>query len=292
MLRDRWRWALFDRTLTLDPAALPRPVAAPGPLDFIICGAPRTGTTFLCAVLFQPPQLVTVMQPWDGLRLPVAELFRSLRREIDKGVMGRGRLDLDALRTEGSIRVVEEGERQFRLETADDYLLGVKWPVFWRYLELLGDTKFLVCVRSPAEVVDSYVRMSGNPGGRRLSQGFGNPNGFNRPMNRYLRRTTRDPARRRIEMFDYHYSRLLPLLDRPNVFVVRHERWFVDPDALVSEIGAFLGVPLGRGFPAVRRRPSPSSIREADRGLVFELSTTAAALGYRAGDDTAEQVAR
>lgn len=270
------RWRRFLRGLSLDPDALPRPVTPPGPRDFIICGPSRSGTTLLCAALHQPPGVVTVMEPWDGMRLPPAELFASLRREIaETGQLTRGKLDLDALVRDRMVRWQREGAAAVPVPVEEDYLLGVKWPVYWRYLELLPETRFLVCVRHPFEVVASF-RASGG----RLPQGLDYDTAFNRRMNRELRGATPDATLRRVLLYDYVVSRLLPHLDRPGVLVVRYERWFQEPDELMDEVEHLLGVPLRRDAVEIRPPDAPSLTAE-ERRVVAENCRTAAALGYR-----------
>jgi hypothetical protein len=99
------RWRRFQGGLALDPDTLARPVSPPSRGDFILCGSPRSGTTLAAAMLFRPPRVVTVMEPWDGLRSPPAELFASLRAEIAQtGRLCRGKLDVEALAAEDAVR--------------------------------------------------------------------------------------------------------------------------------------------------------------------------------------------
>ena len=281
------RWRRFLRDLPLDPDLLPRSVEQPGPRDFIICGSARTGTSLLSAALFAPPHVVTVMEPWDGMRMPPAELFASIRREIqDTGRLTRGRLDLTALSEDGAVRWTQDGGSERALEISDDYLLGVKWPVFWRYLELLPHTKFLACLRHPIDVINSYAHAGG-----RVAQGLHYDTAFNRAMNRSLLDATDDVALRRVFLYDYIHERILPHLNRPNVLAVRYERWFTDPVALLDEISQFLGVDLP-GSPAVVERPTTLALSERELQLIIERCTTAAALGYDIRSRTNSPVAR
>lgn len=267
------RWAKLLAGLTLDPVALPRPLPPPGPNDFIVCGSPRTGTALLVAMLFQPPRAVCVMEPWDGLSLLPAELFTSLRAELEDGVLRRGRLDVGALRSSGAVRWCRDGERPVDVEMDGGYALGVKFPTFWQYLDVLPQTRFLVCVRDPRDTVASYAATGG-----RLAAGLDYDVPFNRVMNEHLLGVTDDPALRRVLMYDYINQRILPHLDRPNVMVVRYERWFEDPRALLDEVGAFLEVRLPDVPAVIRSRPV------SDPGMHDELirrhCTTAPALGY------------
>ncbi|CAN5908429.1 hypothetical protein BH23GEM7_BH23GEM7_20070 [soil metagenome] len=274
------RWLKFLRSLTLDPDALPRPVAPPGPADFIICGAPRTGTTLVSAMLFQPPRVVTVMEPWDGMRLPPAQLFATIRESVARtGTLRYGKLDVEGLLEKGRVRWVKEGESTPALALEPEYLLGVKWPAFWRYLELLPRTKFLVCLRHPYEVISSFKKQGG-----RLVQGLNYDIAFNRRMNDELKAATRSAALRRVLLYDYVNERILPHLGRENVFTVRYERWFQEPETLLGEIGDFLGVELGSGPAAIRPPQNEVELTAEEIALVREHCRTAAALGYSLDD--------
>jgi hypothetical protein len=276
-LPSRRRWRRLLKGLTLDPDRLPMPLEAPSEDDFIICGCSRTGTSLLSALLFRPPRVVTVMEPWDGMRLPPAELFQSIRAELDRdGVLRRGRLDLRALQEDRLVRWSSDGAAPRRLELAPNYLLGVKWPIYWRYLDYLPETRFLVCLRHPLDVIASFKATGG-----RLAEGFDYDTPFNQAMNAELRNATGDPARRRVLLYDYVHSRLLPHLKRPNVRVVRFERWFEDPDTLVAEVGNFLGVDLSADTVALQPPPSMDSrLSPAEVDLVRRHCTTAESLGY------------
>ena len=270
------RWLRFLAGFELDPDTLPRPLPAPGENDFIICGAPRSGTTLLTAMLFQPPGIVTVMEPWDGMRLPPRDLFRSIRREIDEtGRLSQGKLDVTMLMREGKVRWVDEGEGAHDVQVQDGYLLGVKWPAFWRYLELLPDTKFLVCVRDPQEVITSFKRIGG-----RLALGLGYDLAFDRRVNRALSEATRDLALRRVLLYEMVYSNVLPHLNRKNVLTVRYERWFDDPESLLSEVSSFLGVPLNRRPVGIRSPQDAPGLPRRERDLLSANCRSMRELGY------------
>jgi len=266
----------FLDSLPLDVDDLPSPLPPPGDDDFIICGCPRTGTTLLTAALFQPPNVVTVMEPWDGMRLAPQPLFASLREEIDRtGQLTRGRLDIDALRGRGAAAWRPEDGQHQRVDVNAGWKLGVKWPGYWRYLDRLPSTRFIVCLRDPVEVITSLADQTG-PGSRGLER----DTRFDRSLNRTLRASTPDPRRRRVELFDHVHEQLLPYLERENVLAVRYERWFDDRDALLDDLGQFLAADVRE--PLVRVDvPTRSDVRQADaRALVSMYCRTAGALGY------------
>ncbi len=269
------RWRRFLRSLPIDPDALVHPLVQPGERDFILCGAPRTGTTLLSAMLVQPPWVYTVMEPWDGMRLPPGELFASLRSTTrGKGTLAAGKLDTVALLASGEVRWTREGESASTPTLCSDFALGVKWPSFWRYLPYLPNTRFLVTLRHPYEVIASFRRQGG-----RLRMGLDYDTAFNRRMNTELQSATSNLARRRILLFDYIHERILPYLSRPNVLAVRYERWFSEPEVLRAEIGDFLGVELRPG-PAKLRPPAPTDLSPRERALIRGACRTARALGY------------
>lgn len=270
-------WRSLLKSLTLHPDALGRPVPAPGQRDFVMCGSARSGTALLVAALFQPPLVVTVMEPWDALRLQPQTLFESLRTEIlTTHQLSRGRLDAGALQQSGSVTWCRDGERPHNLPNLpDDFLLGVKFPAFWRYLELLPDTRFLVCLRHPLEVVRSYEQTGG-----RLREGQDYDVPFNRVMNQHLLSATEDPAVRRVLLYAYIHQRILPHLDRPNVMAVRYERWFSAPNEQLAEISEFLGVRLDRSMVKLRAPQSRGPANGHESDLLRRHCRTAGALGY------------
>jgi hypothetical protein len=278
-------WEELLPTLTLDPDALADPLPAPGPDDVIVCGSSRSGTTLLSAMLFQPPRAVCVMEPWDALRLAPAELFASFRAELETGWLRSGHLDVRALRDDGAVVTCTEAEHHAPVAVGDDYVLAVKCPVLWRYLDRLPETKFLVCVRDPRTTIASYRQSPG-----RLAEGLDYEVPFNERMNRELAHRTADVAIRRIALYDYVYERMLPHLDRPEVLVVRYERWFTEPDALLAELGAFLGIDLSRPLARIRRplnpAPEPTADDQRERALIRRHCRTAARLGYDLGDNS------
>lgn len=269
------RWHRILASLTLDAEALEEPLEGPPARDFLICGCPRSGTTLLAASLYQPPSVVTVMEPWDALRLPPRPLFQSLHQELaTTGGLGRGRLDLEALQEQGATTWCSEPAVSWSVPYGEGTILGVKCPGFWRYLPLLPTTKFLVCLRDPVETIRSF-RVAGG----RLEQGLQYDVPFNRELNDHLARTYADPAERRIALYDYVNERIAPHLGRPNVLVVRYERWFSERRELLEEIGEFLGVPVDDSPAKVNPR-RPRQVDAAETNFIRERCRTATLLGY------------
>jgi hypothetical protein len=238
-LADWLRWQHLLRSCRLDPDLLERPIAEPGSRDFIICGIPRSGTSLLAALLFRPPEIAVCMEPWDGLRLAPAPLFASIRQEIAvTGRLSRGRLDLVALHT-GEVKWHRDGAGIYPVELEPSHLLAVKWPGFWRYLDLLPNTKFLVCVRHPFDVIRSFEQTGG-----RLGAGLEYHVAFYRRMNRELTQASKDVQVRRVLLYQHVAERILPHIHRPQVLLIHFERWESEPARVLTEISSFLEVDL------------------------------------------------
>jgi hypothetical protein len=275
-LRRISEWLRWQRLLAAsryDPSHDPN-ITDASDTDFVIAGCPRSGTSLLAAQLFRPPDIVTCMEPWDGLRMPLASLMPSLRTEIRDGALSRGRLDIEALEQDREVRWIKDGEKAYHVNANPGFQLGVKWPAFWKYVALLETTRFLICVRDPVSSVTSFASSGG-----RLALGLDYDVAFNRAMNRELRSRTSDPRTRGAMLWEYINSRLLPSLGQQNVMVVRYEEWFEDFDGLLGRVGDFLGVTL-EGSIVDLRHPRSGDPNSGILEAVAKHCPTSALLGY------------
>jgi hypothetical protein len=155
----------------------------------------------------------------------------------------------------------------------DDGTVAVKWTGFWRYLDLLPTTRFVVCVREPNATLASFAQSGG-----RLAEGFDYDVAFHRAMNAELARATDDPVVRGALLYEYVNHRVLPHVGRPEVLVVRYERWSTDPQGLLRDLGAFVGIELTAT--PVRIAPTSTTPDAALAAIVARRCPSAAALGY------------
>lgn len=269
------RWQRLLGSLTYNPEEDSSGPSAPGSDDVIICGIPRSGTALLTAMLYRPPELVTVMEPWDAMRMSPAELYLSLRQELTAGRLSRGRLDIEALNERRAVSWCRDGEKPVDVFVSKQFKLAVKFPAFWRYLDYFPDCKFIVCVRDPAEVIPSF-RLNGG----RLSIGLDYDIPFNEKMNRTLENATKNEALRRIKLYDYIAFSILPHMQRKNVFVLRYEDWFERPEALLSELGEFVDVNLTGPTIDLREPVARKNVDPTEQALIKRHCKAARAFGY------------
>lgn len=266
----------FDRFVqTLD--YVPKPVEEPiGDNDFIICGSPRSGTTLLAAQLFQPTSVVTVVEPWIGLKESPATAFRMVREGLADGELRHGRLDVPALRDGRRVRWSDNETSTIVGPATMQTLVGIKWPAWWQYLGRLPDARFIVCVREPGEVISSYRHTGGS-----LREGLDYPARLNDEFNRTLRRRTRSLAARRALLFETINNEVLRHAGRNKVLIVRYERWFDDRDALGRDLEAFLGIDLGP-WPVDITVPNSSGQHQTVAPMTASLRDVCNRLGYGA----------
>ena len=140
------RWHTTVDSLRFDPDDPEAVVEDLDPADFLICRPPRSGTALATAALFRPPEIVTVMEPWDALRMAPHDVVESVRRELrSTGALARGRLDMAALSV-GRVGWRSDRETTTLVRTSPSTRIGIKLPGYWRYLPLMPETKFVVCL--------------------------------------------------------------------------------------------------------------------------------------------------
>ncbi len=126
------------------------------------------------------------------MRLPSAALFASLREELAGGRLARGRLDLPALRAEGAVRWCPARAGAATVDYGPSTVVSMKWPGYWRYLELLASTRLVVTVRHSAEVIGSFKAQGGG-----VCLGLQYETRFNRTLNAELGAAADDPGEHR-----------------------------------------------------------------------------------------------
>ena len=209
------------------------------------------------------------------MRMAPAELFSQLREEVElHGRLETGTLDLPALRRDGSIRRVPEGDGAADVAVGDGWSLGVKWPAYVQLIERMPGTRFIVCLRHPLDTIASFKLVGGS-----VKAGMDYNIPFNRAMNDQLRSVGTE-ATRRVALYEYVHTLIRPHLDRANVLAVRYEDWFTDPTALWSRIEAFLERPLNPPTPRIRHVDRRDILTAEDRRLIAEQCKSASWLGY------------
>ncbi len=274
-VEEREQRELANSSLELHAARAQLGAAGASQQNVILCGCPRSGTSLLAAALFQPPEMVTVMEPWIGLRETPLALFASLRKELESGRLPSTRLDLRALSARGHV-AWNEGDQAHRVDSGPRSLLGVKWPCYWQLLGASTAWKFIVCVRDPAAVVSSMGRQKG-----RLRLGLDYDVPFNRGLNQRLLLAHEEDERRRIAHFDEVYGHALEYAEDRNVLFARYERSFEAPTTLLEEISSFLDRDLTRTHVRVQGAPEPVLAKHGSTAAeIRAMSRTSARLGY------------
>ena len=116
----------------------------PDDRTFVLTGMPRSGTTYLAAVLYNPPQVVTLSEAGGAWRQfyrehgrsdRAFELFAAFRRSIERGEPVMTFAGTPGFAGEGRVDTWNQKKTAQRIEAAPDFHLGLKNPEV--FLELL-----------------------------------------------------------------------------------------------------------------------------------------------------------
>lgn len=260
-----------------------------GPPLFVISGMPSGGTTYLCAVLHNPPRVVTVSEAGGGWKQRARERGRDpgLVQELfdyrERVLAGERIPSLEETEGfEGKRRVDTWNQKKtLRRHRVDpSFSLGMKQPEV--FLELLGffldaGLKCVLSVRHPVYVINSWVKRS-----RRHLERKGNLRGIFANGESVLYSSVKpDIVDRRIELYNHMAARVAAHMDHEDVMVVRYEEWFTDDD-LLDKVSGFIGVPnLGYLRPPLIP-PDPLLLEAREQERILAGCAEAAALGYEA----------
>lgn len=257
------------------------------PTTFVLTGLPRGGTTYLSAVLYNPPQVITISDPQGvfrrfhlehGVSAAILELFEDFRRRIERGesiptlegtdgFVGRGRVD-----TWNQKKVLRP------VEAAPGFALGMKNPeIFLAHLGvfLAAGLRCVVSLRHPLSILHSWRRRTLD----RAAQDGGPPRGFGAGEAPGFVAPHADPLTAAIALHNHYCHEILSHRGHAGLLLIRHEDWFADPTQL-DRVCAFLSIPsLGH----LRPPPMPAtawSLGDAERAAILRGCAIAGEFGY------------
>lgn len=258
-----------------------------GANTFVLTGLPRGGTTYLSAVLYHPPQVVTISDPQGVFRRhfrehgagdSILDLFAGFRdRLVDgepiptlegtEGYQGKGRVD------------TWNQEKVERTVSVDqDFSLGMKNPeVFLAHLDVFRkhQIRTVISVRHPISVINSWRKrtLKKQKAGTALK-------GFGAGVALHVDLKESDPFERALELHEHWCSQVIEAMSDPSVMIVRHEDWYSDPGQL-SRIGAFVGVPTKDHLhPAPIAADPPDALTSDQVERIRSRCVLAAEFGY------------
>lgn len=258
---------------------------------FLLTGLPRSGTTYLTAVLHEPPRVICQSEArgaWKrawraGADDPeILRILASLRDDVAQGRPMPTFEGTAGYRGEGRVDTWNQPKEDRVVDADADFHFGAKnpevfldWLPRWRALGF----RVIVTIRHPAAVINSWLsrRAQRLAGGRRLEGNFGNGDTAT------FTATATDPLDRCIELHEHLAQRIVEHLDDPGVLVVRYADWFSDPNAL-ERIQRFLGLETTGPPTPTPMRPKPPTFLPHD-GLerIRVGCESAAALGFDRG---------
>ncbi|MCZ6782216.1 MAG: sulfotransferase [Proteobacteria bacterium] len=251
-------------------------MAEHGDPRFALTGLPRSGTTYLSAVLHDPPHTVTISDPAGvfrrfyrdhGVSPRIVEFFADFRRQILDGEEIPTLEGTPGFAGHRPLDTWSQPKRMRRVDAKPDFRLGLKNPeIFLAHLDLLlrAGIRCVVSVRHPVAVLHSWRQRRGQ-----LADGAC-------PV---FQSGRADPVARRIELHNHLLGLILAQRGSADLLVVRYEDWFRD-SGLLARVSAFLGLePEGPLRPAPLA-PAPPTLDEDECDRILEGCVLAAELGY------------
>jgi hypothetical protein len=243
---------------------------------FILTGMPRSGTTYLAALLHYPPKVITQSEAggrWKQLYLdqgaaadpiPILDEMRSrIARgepvatfEGTAGYSGAQRID------------TWNQKKEFRtLEADQDFALGVKNPeVFLEWIPRFVEAglRCVLSVRHPLGIINSWVKQEE----RKRARGRAPADSFAQGVSVTWRSAGPDSVQRRIELHNHFAERIVAAQALSGVLLAPYEGWFENGVEQLRRVGEFLGVETKRELVPPPLPPDPVTLSEAEQSRI------------------------
>lgn len=249
---------------------------------------PRSGTTYLAAVLHNPPAVVTISEAggqWKqlmkayGRTTRVFDIFSDYREKILRGEKVYTLEGTPGFEGRQRIDTWNQKKIERKIKANHDFKLGMKNPEV--FLELLpvfreAGTKCVITARHPVSVINSWVKKVQ----KRLSKGRTIEGTFANGECITYDSPSEDPVQRRIDLHNHFAELITNHLTDPNVMLIRYEDWFTDK-AQAERICRFLGVPVIRYLKPKPILPDPLMISEEEQQKILTGCLIAHEFGYQ-----------
>ncbi len=244
-------------TRDIEPARL-------SPVNLLIAGIPRSGTTLTCWLINQLPDAVALPEPMDMLRLTQAKDSQVCMKEIGDFLERARNLALEGRPLPGKFgkaggsnyfQAKRGGRRQLVLDPSasvttnkllkNDFLLAVKHPnAFAALLPLLAQRyKCCAIVRNPLSVLASWetIEAAVHYGHAPVAEAL------NQNLRLKLRRIS-DPFERQLTLLDWYYRTFASALHESSI--LRYEDIVLSGGRALSQV-----IPSADGLPNILRKP-------------------------------------
>lgn len=257
---------------------------------FILTGMPRSGTTYLAAVLHHPPRVITQSEAggrWkqlfevEGARADPLPVIHEMRARIAagepvatlEGTAGySGAQRIDTWNQKKAVRA---------LDAAEDFALGVKNPeVFLEWLPRFTEAglRCAISIRHPVGIINSWVKQAEKK--RLRGRGGARQDAFAEGASVVFRSAAADPIDRRIELHNHFAARIVAAMPSPLVLLVRYENWFTNGPAQLRAVGEFLGIETKQALAPPPIAPDPVTLSDVEQARILRGCAIAREFGY------------
>ncbi len=253
---------------------------------------PRSGTTYLAALLHNPPHVITQSEAggrWKQLfmekgsaadPLPIIEEMRSRIARGEPGATLEGTAGYA-----GANRVDTWNQKKAlrAVEASADFALGVKNPeVFLEWLPrfIEAGLRCVISVRHPVAIINSWVKQAE----RKRQQGRKPGDSFAEGAAVTWRSSAATALDRRIDLHNHFVERITSAMKSKNVLLAQYERWFSDGLNQLREIGSFLGVEVKDQLLPPPIPPDSITLSKLEQEEIMRRCAVASEYGYATRD--------
>jgi hypothetical protein len=253
---------------------------------FAMTGMPRSGTTYLSAVLHDSPRVVTQSEAggaWKrlfrehGADANPLSVFDERRDEMAAGQPVATLECTPAFAGNGRVDTWNQKKISRGVAAEKDFVLGMKNPeVFlaWlgRFVEL--GVRCVISIRHPVEIINSWVKRArlGDLRGQVREGTFANGDCVT------FRASADNAIERRIELHNHFAAQIIEHVASPLVMLAHYDHWFTDSTQL-NRLGRFLDVAVLDRLRPTPIPPDPIELPRAECDLIQSACVIAAELG-------------
>lgn len=255
---------------------------------FVISGLPRSGTTYLAALLHRPPSLVTLSDTggvWrrfhkEGASFPkFLEIADTLVDLISSGGPVPTFEGTPGWRGESRIDTWNQLKEMRALAVAPGFRLGLKNPeVFLGHIHTLlaGGIQCVVSVRHPALIINSWsMRVA-----QRVERGGSITGTFGDGASVVYSSTAPTRIERCVELHNHLAEKIAAHADHPGLLLVRHEDWLLDGRRQLERVREFLGLDGPLSLDPLPIPSDPVNLPADEVSTILAHCTIASRFGY------------
>ncbi|MGI9014939.1 MAG: hypothetical protein ACR2GY_11920 [Phycisphaerales bacterium] len=258
---------------------------------FVLSGLPRSGTTYLAALVHQPPSVISISEAggtWKnlyrshGIHTPmasIAAIFKEYQQRLYDGDEIASFDSTAGYAGDARVDTWNQPKAAVQFDIAETTRLGFKNPeVFLAWLPTFLDAGFrcAVTVRHPLAVIASWQRK----GNERNARGQSIHGTFADGASVCYVSSADTPLARCIDLYNALAQMILTQTEHPLLKIVRYEDWFSRGLEQLQQVCAHLEIPVPTALSPSPIAPPPLELSEDAIACICSDCIIAERFGY------------